>query len=396
MSEKDISGPAYYKRLAQKLLNGTITEEEYRELESWYNSGQDEPVHIPLSFVSGESEHEQRLLKKIAEKAGLKTRTLTIGSYLTRKTWWAAAAVLLIALTSGIYFFNQYNKADSGMLTATDEIQNDILPGGNKAVLTLADGSRILLDSISNGAITTQGNTTVFKLADGELSYSGESGLGEAAVTYNTISTPRGGQYQLTLQDGTKVWLNAESSLRFPTTFRSNERTVALEGEGYFEVVSNEKQPFFVHVGNMEVKVTGTHFNVKAYTDEPEIQTTLLQGKVAVRNGSSEVMLLPGQQARLNISDARLTTKNEVDLTRVLAWKNDEFVFDDTEIKEVMRTLSRWYDFDAVYNESVQQAYLYGSISREKSLSSVLKMMEELGIQFKIEKAGGKNKVIVY
>ena len=223
----------------------------------------------------------------------------------------AAASVVLLLVLS--YFLFLKNNSD----TKNTNIQiskTDVLPGGNKAVLTLADGSTIILDSAMDGTLSTQGSVKVIKLDDGKLAYQDANTSGTAsAMTYNTISTPRGGQYKLVLSDGTAVWLNAASSLRFPTSFNGNERRVELTGEGYFEVTKNAAMPFKVLVDDMEVKVLGTHFNVNAYSDENDIKTTLLEGQVIVTNGREEAILKPGQQVQL-LTDGRLKKINKVDL----------------------------------------------------------------------------------
>lgn len=302
----------------------------------------------------------------------------------------AAASVALI-LTAGYFFF--LNKSGKQVLTDAT-IENDIGPGGNKAVLTLSDGSQIVLDSVHKGAISKQGAVTIFKLTEGELSYQGEA-LKERKATYNTVSTPAGGQYQLILADGTKVWLNAKSSLRFPTAFQGKERKVELTGEGYFEVTRNEKMPFYVSVGLMKVKVLGTRFNVNAYEDDNSIKTTLVEGSVMVNSGAAGVVLKPGQQAKLSKDEKDLVKTDDVDVSSIIAWKNNEFLFNETELKEAMKQLSRWYDFEVVYESRFSPTYLYGSISRDKNLTEVLKIMEASGLKFRIEKDGLTPKLIV-
>ena len=320
--------------------------------------------------------------------------------------WWAAAAILLL-LASGSYFFfgNQEAKKEVAVITKNVPV-NDVAPGGNKAVLTLADGSAIILDSAQNGTLSSQGNIKIIKLDDGQVAYdrSGSSSSGKAGVGYNTISTPKGGQYQVTLSDGSKVWLNAASSLRFPATFSGKERKVELTGEGYFEVApltpkgGQKKVPFIVAVASplgdgkgMDVEVLGTHFNINGYSDENAIKTTLLEGSVKVVKGNETKIIVPGEQASVNSSDYEINVKQQIDLEQVVAWKNGNFQFDRANIQSVMRQISRWYDIDVEYQGSVSQ-HFGGTISRNVNISDVLKMLEMTGgVNFKID---GK-KVIV-
>lgn len=314
------------------------------------------------------------------------------GKIVSMYRWWAAAAMGLIV--AGFWVFMEQRSPDKlvSQPSPAQEIK-DIAPGGNRAMLTLADGTQIVLDSADNGALLKQNGITVIKLNEGELSYLGKANAGE--VVYNTVSTPKGGQYQLILADGTRVWLNAESSLRFPVVFQGQERKVELSGEGYFEVTKNDKAPFYVSVGMMDVKVLGTHFNVSAYTDENTIKTTLVEGSVVVNSGAAEVKLNPGQQAALGRMDEVLKKVDNVDVSAITAWKNHEFLFNETELRDAMKQLSRWYDFEVVYENQIPPTYLYGTIQRDKSLTDVLKIMEASGLKFRIEKEGATNKLIV-
>ncbi len=249
------------------------------------------------------------------------------------------------------------------------------MPGGNKAILTLADGTKVELDTASNGTVTKQGNITVIKL-DGQLAYNVEGNLAREAV-YNTITTPKGGQYRLLLADGSKVWLNAASSLRFPTTFTSKERRVELTGEGYFEVAHNTEKPFYVSVREMDVKVLGTHFNINSYQDDEVIRTTLLEGSVFVSSKKIKraAVLKPGQQALLN--GVQLDVKKDIDTEVIMAWKNGKFNFDGDNIQTVMRQLEKWYDVQVEYRGDITTEEFVGVISRNVNLSEILNMLEK-------------------
>lgn len=260
--------------------------------------------------------------------------------------------------------------------------KDDVNPGENKAVLTLADGSSIILDSNRNGTLATQGNTKILKL-NGMVSYNNLSKKNNT-VLYNTISTPRGGQYQLVLSDGSKVWLNAASSLRFPASFSGKERKVELQGEAYFEVAKNAAMPFKVKTNGMEVEVLGTHFNINSYEDESAIRTTLLEGSIKINKRGSSSLLKPGEQALLN-KKGEIKIINHADVEEAIAWKEGKFQFDKADIHAVMRQIARWYDVDVDYQGSVA-SHFGGTISRNVNLSQVLNMLHLTGeVKFEIK-----------
>ncbi|WP_198673999.1 FecR family protein [Chitinophaga alhagiae] len=293
----------------------------------------------------------------------------------------AAAAVAALAIAGLAYLFRPV-RVNAPVAKHTSPLQ--VMPGGNKAVLTLADGSHITLDSAGNGAIASQGNVQVVKTGSGQLAYNAGSGSAGSEVSYNVLSTPRGGQYKVILPDGTEVWLNAASTLRFPTAFTGKAREVQLNGEAYFEVARNEQMPFSVKVKDMEVQVLGTHFNVMAYHDERSIQTTLLEGAVNVRHGGERVRLAPGQQARLG-AEGRVTVNNNVDVEEVVAWKNGYFHFNRESLEGVMRQVSRWYDAEVTYEGQGPVREFGGKISRSSSITEVLKILEMTKVQYRIE-----------
>lgn len=305
---------------------------------------------------------------------------------LYRRVWYRAmVASILILFTVWSYFV--LNNPVSKQI-AENQYENDISPGDDRAVLTLANGAQIVLESVANGAVTQQGNTKVIKLDNGQLAYSSLNRT-SSEVLYNTISTPKGGQYQIVLADGSKVWLNAASSLRFPASFSGKERKVELSGEGYFEVAENPSVPFIVSVNGMQVEVLGTHFNVNAYHDESSIVTTLLEGSVSVKKQvstkpeSNMVILKPGEQADL-AKDGVLKINHAVNLTEVVAWKDGNFEFDNTPVTEIMRQVSRWYDVEIVYEGLLPTHQLTGQISRKVNLSQLIDMIQYTGIQIEI------------
>lgn len=298
--------------------------------------------------------------------------------------WWkriAVAAAIILFIGAGTYYFVK-NNGQKAIAKPNDTVatMNDVPPGGNKAILTLADNTSIVLDNAQNGTLAKQGAVTVIKLNDGQISYKGN---GNDKLMYNTITTPRGGQYQLILADGSKVWLNAASSLKFPNAFPGSERKVELTGEGYFEVAHDASRPFHVITGKMDVQVLGTHFNVNAYNDENAIRATLLQGSIKVSEGQQSVTIKPGEQAIEQQSGLKVI--GDVNLEETIAWKNGSFQFNNTDMAMVMRQIGRWYDVDVSYPKGIPADKYWGSILRDQNLSDVLKVLKESGAHFKIE-----------
>lgn len=292
--------------------------------------------------------------------------------------WWAAAAILLLLASASVYFL-VFAPKQIGTPNAPDLAGVNIAPGGDKAVLTLANGKKIVLDTASNGDLEHEGNVKIIKL-DGQVAYNKE-GQSSKEVLYNTITTPRGGQYQLVLSDGTKVWLNAESSLRFPTSFPGAEREVSLSGEGYFEVAHNRSQPFRVTVNDdTKVEVLGTHFNVMAYTDETAVKTTLLEGAVKVTKEGNTQLLSPGQQAQVN-SEGNIALVDNADTEEALAWKNGLFQFTGADMGAVMRQIGRWYDLNVHLKGNISSVHLTGKVQRNLNLSQLIMVLEESGIE---------------
>ncbi|SKA31204.1 ferric-dicitrate binding protein FerR, regulates iron transport through sigma-19 [Chitinophaga eiseniae] len=293
-----------------------------------------------------------------------------------RKRWMYAAAAVLAAgiITSGVFLMRR--PATPAPVAATVK-PNPLAPGGNKAMLILADNSTITLDSSSNGALAVQGNTQISN-TNGALTYKGNGN--NKQPLYNTVATPRGGQYQLTLADGSKIWLNAASSIRFPAAFTGKERLVEVTGEVYFEVSQNAHMPFHVKVNTpgmeeMTVTVLGTSFNVMAYADEQAIRTTLVDGAVQVARGNQQSLLQPGYQAAISSNGGTFET-SMADVEQALAWKEGKFRFRNTNIRTIMRQLARWYDIEVAYDGNVSDIDLTGVISRREDAGALLKALE--------------------
>ena len=299
----------------------------------------------------------------------------------------AAAAIIFGVFISGSIFFLARKSSIKIARAVTEPLRSpkDIVPKGNNATLTLSNGAVIVLDTVKNGVIAEQGDEKVVVLDSGKLAYTPAATLrtDSSELIYNTISTPRAAQYQLELSDGTKVWLNAASSLRYPTSFTGKDRKVELTGEGYFEVAKNKERPFIVQTRGMEVAVLGTHFNVMAYEDEDAIQTTLLEGIVKVRYENQSDLLKPGKQAILRRDNNNLTV-SDANINQAVAWKNGYFYFNRTDIKAIMRQVSRWYDLDIVYEAPLPDMTFSGKIERQLPLSGITHLLESSQIHFRI------------
>lgn len=373
------------KALFERLRKNKYSEDELTELDNWYhslNEGQEDMQHW-LEESGGEKQLADELyaayIKKIKRQ---KRRTLIRYSYRI-----AATVAVMVAFAM---LMNKPAKQSSPQLVKHSAPAPVIKPAGNVAMLTLADGSKISLDEMQKGNLTMQAGMSVRKTAEGRLVYvkadGSEINVAEAAKTFNTIDIPRAGKYELVLPDGTKVWLNAASSLRYPVVFAGKERKVELTGEAYFEVAHQQKSPFKVVTGQQVVTVLGTHFNIKGYPDDTAIVTTLLEGSVQVKNNRSHqsMLLLPGKQSELTKDGQDIRIAN-AHIDQVMAWKNGYFVFDNQDIRSIMKLVSRWYDVDVTYQLRKTERF-GGTFSRSSNLKELLKNMEMLGdIHFELK-----------
>ena len=378
-------------RLIRKALKGEGTPEERDFIDKYYDYFDKEPQDPQLATQEERKKLENKIFKNIQRelKPGSDKNVKSI--YWGRLLRAAAAGLLVLAAIGAVLWHLRSNPGTSSShkrITAHE----DIGPGGNKAILVLANGSNVILDSAHNGVLGKSGQSHFIKIKNGQLAYHNqessrikEDKKTKQQIQYNTLITPRGGQYQITLADGTKVWLNSGSSLKFPVAFTGQERVVKLTGEAYFEVIEDKEHPFKVLTSNMEVEDLGTHFNISAYPDEPNIKTTLLEGSVAVRNSGNEVTLKPGQQSiASNQTTGEIKVEN-VDTEMSVAWKNGYFSFHNTSIYEIMKEISRWYDVDVHFDDSLH-VYLNGEISRDVKVSKVFEMLELTGeLKFYIE-----------
>lgn len=365
------------KELLNRYREGNVSPQEQADLESWYN-------HQAKENPSLKDHHDFDVALHELDAAFpfVKTNTETVKRY--SWTTIAAAAAVILCLSVGLYFYS-YDG-----VSGKSSFANDIKPGGNKAFLTLADGSKISLTDAINGEIAKQAGISITKTKDGQLIYNvvGQETSNNETNVFNTIETPRGGQYQIKLPDGTSVWLNASSSLRYPAVFSTHDRTVELKGEGYFEVAKDKNRPFKVKSGAQELKVLGTHFNVNAYADDAWIRTTLLEGSVQVSKDKGtatekDIVLKPGEQSLLSSNKLSVTT---TDTEESVAWKNGYFKFNDENIEQILKKVSRWYDVDIQYEGRMTDKIFNGKVSRYSNVSEVLQILELTGaIHFKIE-----------
>ncbi len=366
MQEKD------FQELLNKYTKGQCSDQEKALLESWYldlsETGQ-APSHDLItkafgdvrSSLQGKSNHKINLFKRLT-----------------------AAAIIILASSAAFYMVQREEPKPDQIVESkprkTDTPQ-DAMPGSNRAILTLSDGSAIDLDDAQQGELAKQGNIGIQKTNPGELVYAtGNSSEQVHQTLYNTVATPRGGQYLVTLPDGTRVWLNAASSLRFPTAFSGNSRQVTLKGEAYFEVAEDKSKPFLVSINNSQVEVLGTHFNIMGYPDEV-LTTTLLEGSVKFKHNGAEKIIVPGQAVQL-LGSIRVSEVNTED---AVAWKNGVTTFNNADIRSIMRQISRWYDLDVVYKGELPERKFTGKIPRTARLSKVLKVLELSNINFDIE-----------
>lgn len=386
----------YILSLAEKWLNGTITIDEENEFAQWYNSFDDEAeLLLDHDFAKNEAVLKDRIFqflhKRLKENQQINQSTETRQVHLLKHNWLrftAAAAVVGLLLLSAYMLINVYRKPVPVAKTTT---LKDVPPGGNKAVLTLADGTSVVLDSLANGKIAQQGKGQVIKLSDGHIAYTAAGVTHTSEVMYNRLITPRGGQQQLGLPDGTQVWLNSASSIRYPAIFTGAERIVEVTGEVYFEVAKNAAMPFKVKIndGNGErgvVTVLGTHFDINAYNDDAIVKTTLLEGSVelAVPGIKLTQKIRPGQQAQLR-NNTPIQVMNDVDIEKVMAWKTGFFEFDNTDLSAIMQQVSRWYDVEISFEGKPSGEKFGGRISKSLPLSKILNLLKTNNVEFRLE-----------
>lgn len=355
-------------KLLDKYNAGLCSPEEQVIVENWY-------LQLSDSDINGlEKQSVERTSNEVWASLTANKQINPAKPAFALKYWSVAAALFLIA---GIAILSNRMQIQTKQQSAQLVKKQDVPPGSNKAFLTLGNGEKYSLTDAANGRIAKANGLLITKAADGQLIYtvSAEDNA-ESSKEFNKIETPRGGQYQINLPDGTKVWLNAASSLRYPIHFADGKRSVELTGEGYFEVAKDKLHPFVVKTANQEVEVLGTHFNVNSYDEEPVVNTTLLEGSVRVMAAGKRRILLPGEQSQIKGGEMEVST---VDTEAVLSWKNGDFVFTGDNFKSIMRKISRWYDVEVIYQGNFDDLKFGGYISRSKNISAVLSIMESTG-----------------
>ena len=378
-----------FQELIERYLSEQSSSEETKNLKQLINDPEylaklgsimDEQLANNPFLASDYPQVIERLKNGIEKDIAQQKKLERVSSLRIVRRWMAAAAVFILIASISFLWSKKRDTDSDGELTVTSSPIR-ITPGKDGAILTLSDNTTIVLDSADNGIIATQNGSDVV-LNNGQLIYKTKN---HAGVAYNTMTTPKGRQFSLVLPDGTKAWLNAGSSLRYPTAFVGKERKVEVTGEVYFEVAKNERMPFKVKVNErMEVVVLGTHFNINSYSNEASINTTLLEGSVQISNETQNQILKPGQQANVN-SDQKINIVNNVNLKKVMAWKNGVFDFDDASLQEVMRQLERWYDIEVVYEKGVPDIEFVGTLARDLSLEDILKGLKLSEVNLRIE-----------
>ncbi|MBL4675557.1 MAG: FecR domain-containing protein [Mucilaginibacter sp.] len=367
MQQKDL------QKLLERYANGNASDEEKALLESWYLQHAPEVSDIPPTQLEEDQQRSKRLLALVIH-SGRRTRlwpSLAI-----------AASILLVVSVAA--YLSVAPKSTHLLLVKHQPRKHDFLPGGNKATLTLAGGQVIMLDGAQDGKLASQGNITVSKTGDGTISYAVGKNADEISHQdiYNTAATPRGGEYRFILADGSRVWLNAQSSLKFPVNFSGKERKVELTGEAYFEVVHDASKPFRVVSNGQVVEDLGTHFNINAYSTENTVKTTLLEGSIRVSAGGKGRLIIPGEMSEIKDGVIKVSA---VDVEDAIAWKKGYFHFNDNTIQEVSQQLARWYDVDIEFEGTPTSRLFSGDIPKNLTASQMIDILSFKKVHYRLE-----------
>lgn len=388
------------EELFTKYLNERLTDTEEKELfQLWLNpSLENSRVKIMENLYDGlpadkdmSGADAEMIFQQIIQSQSSESPRLMFGKRRNIWGWLTVAASILVVVGLVSYLFSSRKEIPIQQTAKADQATDRVAPETNRAMIKLGNGETIYLDSAANGSLTVQGSIKVVKLEDGKIAYEETGSPSEEKISYNTLFNPRGSRViDITLSDGSRVWLNSGSSVTYPIVFAGNERQVSVDGEAYFEIAHDASKPFFVRKGNTEVKVLGTNFNVNAYNDEADIRVTLLQGSVQVTNSQSAAVIKPGDQAIVKLD--KIAVAGNVDLEQVMSWKEGYFRMKGTDLAFLMRQIARWYDIEVVYKSKVPEARFGGIISREVSLLDVLMALEQYGIDARME----NGKIVVY
>jgi len=382
-------------RLLQQYFNNTITESDYADLMEYLSSSSTDEIANAIDedllnleeapeFSAKQSLEVLNLIKSDPRFINIDDNpkvSVPKAYKLYQRSWLRVAAAVLVLCTVGLFINRYKNAAQSNAENPQGNLKSSVIvPGGQKATLTMANGSVIVLNNASNGVLAKIGAGKITKPNNGQIVYDIKNGANVPYddVSYNTLTTPKGGEYQVILPDGTKVWLNAASSITYPVVFKGNERHVKLTGEAYFEVAKNKEKPFYVNINDLQVKVLGTHFNISAYSNDDAVTTTLLEGSVQVIKNKSQSLLKPGQQAVVNYTSDNIAV-SDANIDDAMAWKNGYFIFNDENIASIMKKVSRWYDVDISYKGNFDTQKFGGTFYRKKSITELLQHLEKIG-----------------
>lgn len=389
-----------FRELLYKYVSGSLTEQENSTLMQMLEQGENDPELDRILRESLDQTWDERswsdefrkdFTARLFAKGGIPlpadehirpVRPVHRIHFL-KTGWFRYVAAFIVLFGTGALIRTVYKKNDQASVQRDGQVRVNVGPGREGAVLTLADGTQVLLDSLRNGIVSTQNGTRV-ELEDGLLAYDA-TGNSSSVMSYNTMTTPKGRQFQLVLPDGSKVWLNAASSIKYPTVFAENERLVEVEGEAYFEIADNKKKPFMVKVNDaMVTEVLGTSFNINSYENEKAVKTTLIDGLIRVNAYGHLQMLKPGQQVQV-YPDQTLKMADDIDISQITAWKNGYFDFNNADLQVVMRQLERWYDITVVYEGKMPNIIFKGQMDRNVQLSDVIRFLTAFGIKTNLE-----------
>lgn len=379
----------YIQLLAHKWKEGTLTEKERADFLSWYETHNDEYIDLSDYYDGGKQDLKNKMFDKIKSRVSFPAKRKVVR---LRSTWISIGVAATLAAVIGISVYKATQKTP--ITISTTSIQaSQVSPGGNKAILQLSSGESIELNRNPNTTLASEKGVSITSTKEGSLIYGGVP-TGAVSHARNALITPKGGQYSVQLPDGTKVWLNADSRLDYPVSFHgADQRVVSLIGEAYFQVAKDSEHPFIVRTDKQEVEVLGTHFNINSYKDEGRTVTTLEEGSVKVSSGASKIVIHPGEQTTLIHEGA--IKKSKANMEMAMGWHNNEMVFKDATIQQVMRQVSRWYDLEVEFRGQLANDTFNGTLDRTANLDVTLKMLATIQVHFTLQQTPAGKKLII-
>lgn len=366
-------------KLIIKKINDTLSPEEESVFAVWYNESDSNREYFERVKSNYQADIEEIDLNKAWKAIDKKITPKN-----NKKSYYKYAIAASVALLLGVgYLTMKQTESFTNFGIGTENSVVEKSTPNNDVVLTLSDGSIVVLNDKKSGVVANQENVVITKDKDGQIRYDENNKPRNGKVSFNTLVTPNGKTFQIELPDGTNVWMNAGSSLKYPTYFEGDDRSVVLTGEAYFEVAHNAQMPFKVFSNGQEVEVLGTHFNIRAYENEPVLKTTLLEGKIKITEGSNSALVKPGQQIVVSLDKHSMRAK-EVNTELAVAWKERLFYFENAKYDEIMREIERWYDVDVIYKGKIPDERFEGAIQKDLKLNQILKMLESKDVHFKI------------